>query len=127
MNLLFFFFSKILHTPVIGNHFNYHHIALFQKTPFNTTEYKDVYAVDFSPCGNFVEVVSGKKLKGVVRVVHIKKCRVCDIRERIFSEEILGVDEMKKFDKGLYNKIQKWDPYFQLYGRNCQDFVKYLI
>jgi hypothetical protein len=132
LKLLFLLFSKILHTPAIL-HLNFHHVALFQKVPFNQTEYKDVYAIDFSPCGGLIEVISGKKMKGEVRLLHIENCPANNIRERILAEKISRdrsaeiLNRIKKIDRKLYDKIQNWDPSFQLYERNCQDFAKYLM
>jgi len=133
MKFLFLFFSKILYTPIIPNYLNFHHIALFQKTPFNKTEYNDVYGVDFCPCGSLVEVISGKKLQGKVRLFHIDKCDANDIYKIILLQEISEyrnveiLNKIKRIDKNLYDRIQSWEPVFQLYGRNCQDFVKYIL
>ena len=125
MKLFFLLFSKLLRTPIMDN-INLHHVALFQKTPFNETEYNDVYAIDFVPCGGLIDIILGKRLPGKVRVLHIEKCQSKDI-QRIFAENIEAEFNIEKLDKCLYKKIKNWEPSFQLYGRNCQDFANYLL
>jgi len=128
------FYTKIINTPIFeGNLLNYHHIVLLQKKEFinNQTKYDDIYAIDFCPIGNLFEIISGKKIKGKIRMLYIKESNIKDIYNihNILNTnnnlEILS--KIKNIDIKIYNKINNWDLFFQLYNRNCRHFSNYLL
>jgi len=126
------FYTKIINTPIFSSKsLRYHHIVLLQKTPFskNQTTYKDIYIIDFIPCGNLFEIVMGKKIKGDIRIIYIDKCNSSNIYETMLSKkkENNKIHEIKLIDTKLYNKIKNWDLSFNLYTRNCQHFSNYII
>ena len=131
------FYTKIIYTPVyLDKFFNHHHIVLLQKYPFikNQTEYNNIYAVDFVPCGNLFEIILGKELEGLVRISYIKKSNICNIYKNIkeyhklyhTKNNIKNLDKIKDIDINIYNKIQNWKLTFQLYKNNCQHFANNL-
>jgi hypothetical protein len=124
------FYTKIINTPIFSNTLlKYHHIVLLQKTPFskNQTTYKNIYIIDFIPCGNLFEIIMGKKIKGDIRVIYINECNSSNIYETLLSKKKENkIYEIKHIDTKLYNKIKTWDLSFNLYNRNCQHFSKYL-
>lgn len=126
------FYTKIIYTSIFKNKiFNHHHIVLLQKKPFirNQTEYNDIYAVDFCPISNLFDIIIGKKVKGKIRMLYIKKLNIKDIynipNNLNTNNKILN--EIKKIDVNIYNKINNWDLFFHLYNRNCQHFSHYMM
>jgi len=142
MRLLLFFFiniaksifyTKIIKTPIFKEKIlNYHHIVLLQKKPFvrNQTEYNDIYAVDFCPISNLFDIIIGKKVKAEIRMLYIKESNIKDIynihKDLNNNNNNKFLSEIKKIDINVYNKINNWDLFFNLYNRNCQHFSKYL-
>lgn len=127
------FYTKIIKTPIFKEKIlNHHHIVLLQKNPFikNQAEYNDIYAVDFCPISNLFDIIIGKKVKAKIRMLYIKKMNTKDIYNITMhldtnnNNKILS--EIKEIDINVYNKINNWDLFFNLYNRNCQHFSKYL-
>jgi hypothetical protein len=124
-----------MNTPIISNELlKYHHIILLQKTPFmnNQTIYKDIYVIDFIPCGNLFEVISGKKIKGNIRIFYIDDCTSSNIYNTILTKKkqnnsLKFLNEIKNIDIKLYNKIKNWNLSFNIYNRNCQHFSNYIL
>jgi hypothetical protein len=137
------FYKRIINTPIFSNNLlNYHHVVLLQKKPFinNQTEYNDIYAIDFCPCGNLFEILLGKKIKGKIRLFYIDKCSTSHIFEFIKSSknhrvidsilesaDLTDLANLANIDNNIYNKIINWDLTFQLYTRNCQNFARYIF
>ena len=63
-------------------------------------------------------------------MLYIKESNIVDIYE---IHKYLNTDnnnkilnEIKKIDMNIYDKINNWDLFFHLYNRNCQHFSNYL-
>jgi len=80
------FYTKVINMPIFSNKLlKFHHIILLQKNPFmnNQTMYNDIYIVDFIPRGNLFQIITGKNVKGDIRIFYIDKCKTSDIYHHI--------------------------------------------
>jgi len=132
-------FTKIIYTPVYDsmNICNAHHVVLLKTTPFedNQIEYKELYAVDFSPDEDITKldvalyIFLGKKIKGKIQVFFVDKCDSSTAAQTILDNPhymLTTLDSIKDIDIATYNRIQDWDPLFQLYNHNCQHFARHI-
>lgn len=124
------FYTKIINTPICSKKLlKYHHIVLLQNTPFinNQTIYNNIYAIDFCPCGNFFEIISGRLIKGEIRIFYINHCKASDVYSIIKKiNKPHHLYRIKDIDIEIYNKIKSWQLLFHLYKRNCRHFSAYL-
>jgi hypothetical protein len=126
------FYTKIINTPIYSKKLlKYHHIVLLQNKPFinGQTIYSNIYAIDFCPCGNnLFEIISGKVMKGELRIFYINYCKTSDvykvIKKKINKHHLIY--EIKNIDIEIFNKLKSWNISFQLYKRNCRHFSAYI-
>jgi len=132
-------FTKVVHTPIYesGHVCNAHHVVLLKQTSFNEyeSEMENVYLLDFSPCDDInvpsiiCKMAMGQKINGKIRLLYLNNCDLSEIiRPSMLENQQTkrSLDEIKRLDRELYNKIHEWDPSFQLYNHNCQHFGRYI-
>jgi len=130
-------FTKIVHTPIYDQAqiCTQHHIVLLQNFPFedDQREYKDIYAIDFSPDIDITngktaaKILLGNKVPGKVRLVYFDSVDDDTLfREPLHKHADVPLHRLRQMDPVLYQKIEHWDTTFHLYMRNCQHFGRYL-
>ena len=131
-------YTKVIKTPIynINEVCFQHHIVLLQKTPFynNQREYKDIFAIDFSPIDDItdwkyvIKLLLGKSVDGKIRLAFFHNVdHDMLLSDSINNKTLYPIKMIDDIDKNLYKKITNWDPNFQLYTHNCQHFGRYLI
>jgi len=132
-------FTKMVHTPIYESSqlCSAHHVILMKETPFQEYESRleNIYLLDFSPCdditnyGTLWKMVTGQKINGKVRLLHLDDC---DLSETFLPSLLENpqtrrpLDTIQDLDRDLYNKVQEWDTAFQLYTHNCQHFGRHI-
>ena len=130
-------YTKVIHTPIYEplKMCRFHNIVLMKKTPFNDDqqEYKETYAIDFSPADNIADwrivlkLLLGKSIKGKLRLVYFDRIDEESMQKDILSREpTISFETIYDIDPDLYDKIINWKPLFQLYNHNCKHFSRYL-
>jgi hypothetical protein len=106
-----------------------------QDNPFNEnqSEYKRIYAVDFSPSEDItnpkviLRLILGKGINAKVRVVYFDHLDINTLVENPLNKrELSSLESIIDLDPCVYDAILQWEPIFQLYNRNCQHFGRYL-
>jgi hypothetical protein len=142
--LLFFFFTnclsktveiKVIKTPIFHSTCKLHDVTLFTYGSFSK---QNIYAIDFCPVEdiqNFnvvLKIILGRRVNGSIRIFKLRRRGFLltsqflnGITREEFEEQ--AIEDIKKVDIKLYNLIKEWDTSFQLYGRNCKHFRRYLI
>ena len=131
-------FTKVINTSVYdsSNLCSVHHMVLLQEFPFedHQTKFTDLLMVDFSPSDDITELdiigklFLGKKINGKIRIFYVDNYDLTDISETLFSNQytLCSMDVIQQIYPDMHERIQKWDPAFQLYTHNCQHFGRYI-
>lgn len=131
-------FTKVIHSPIYdsSNLCSVHHMVLLQEFPFedHQTKFTDVLAIDFSPSDDItgldtiVKMFLGKKINGKIRIFYVDNYDLTAISETLFSNQytLCSMVVIQQIYPDMHERIQKWDPSFQLYTHNCQHFGRYI-
>ena len=152
-------YTKIIHTAIYEplKLCISHNIVFIKKTPFslgftkretydavalpelaepyndNQYEYKNVYAIDFSPVDDITDwrialkLLFGKAIKGKIRLIYFDCIDEKLIQKDIMSTKpTISLETIREIDPDIYDKIINWKPTFQLYNSNCKHFSSYL-
>jgi len=131
------FFIKIINIPIYNCGLcNFHDIVLAKMDEFNVndTMYKNLYAIDFCPCENYMDskvikkLLLGKSIPGKIQVHYIDKVDIDSLTTNFntINKKLVSVESIKKIDSHLYKLLQSWNTSYHLYKHNCQSFSHYI-
>ena len=114
----------------------FHHVVLLKTEPFydDQKEYKQVYAIDFSPVDDItdwkiaLQLLFGKSVKGKIQLTYFDIIQENEFDNFCFHQKKwLPLETLQHKDMEMYDKIMSWNPIFHLYKHNCQNFGRYLM
>jgi hypothetical protein len=132
-----FISTKIINTPIYENNqiLKLHNVVLFKKNGLiDENNLENIFCIDFSPSEDITNKTTikkmflGKNINGKIRLLFFNKIKKNDIpKELDNNKNLCNINIMKSYDMNIYNIINNWNKFFNLYNHNCRHFSNYFV